>query len=84
MMHPSPVDLNDIVRGISANHTFLDGNKIAGTACAWTFFYLNGYEVDENHDAELADMILDLFCHRIDNNHFQSSFGSLLNGSPQN
>jgi signal transduction histidine kinase len=61
MMHPSPVDLNDIVRGISANHTFLDGNKIAGTACAWTFFYLNGYEVDENHDAELADMILDLF-----------------------
>ncbi len=24
---------------------------------SFTFFYLNGYEVDENHDEELADII---------------------------
>jgi death-on-curing family protein len=45
------------VESVNANHTFLDGNKRAGTSCALTFFYLNGYEGDENHDEELADMI---------------------------
>ena len=54
------------VESVCANHPFLDGNKRAGAACALTFLYLNGYEVDENHDEELADMILDLVCHRID------------------
>jgi death-on-curing protein len=53
------------VESVCANHPFLDGNKRAGTACALTFLYLNGYEVDEHHDEELADMILDLVCHRI-------------------
>ena len=56
------------VESVCANHPFLDGNKRAGTACALTFLYLNGYEVDENHDEELADMIIDLVCHMIDKN----------------
>ena len=56
------------VESVCANHPFLDGNKRTGTACALTFLYLNGYEVDENHDEELADMIIDLVCHMIDKN----------------
>ena len=62
------------VESVCANHPFLDGNKRAGTACALTFLYLNGYEVDENHDEELADMILDLVCHRIDKNALSDYF----------
>lgn len=54
------------VESVCSNHPFLDGNKRTGTACALTFLYLNGYEVDENHNEELADIILDLVCHRID------------------
>jgi death-on-curing protein len=41
------------VGSFCANHPFLDGNKRAGTACALTFLYLNGYDVDENHDEDL-------------------------------
>jgi death on curing protein len=54
------------VESVCSNHPFLDGNKRPGTAFALTFLYLNGYEVDENHNEELADMILDLVCHRTD------------------
>ena len=35
------------VGSFCANHPFLDGNKRAGTACALTFLYSNGYEVDD-------------------------------------
>jgi len=41
------------VESVYANHPFLDGNNRAGTACALKFLYLNGYEVDENHDEDL-------------------------------
>ena len=41
-------------------HPFIDGNKRAGAAAALTFLYLNGYEVNERHPEELADVILEM------------------------
>jgi len=68
---------------VCCNHPFLDGNKRAGTACALTFLYLNGYEVDENHDEELADMILDPVKRPIgDVSLFVFSFCCLLKSVP--
>ena len=43
-------------------HPFVDGNKRAGAATALTFLYLNGYEVNERHPEELADVILAMLC----------------------
>jgi death on curing protein len=53
------------VESICARHPFVDGNKRAGAACALTFLFLNGYEIDEQYDEELADRVLDLVTHRI-------------------
>ena len=54
------------VESICARHPFIDGNKRTGTACALVFLLLNGYEIDEEHDEELADQVLDLVMHRTD------------------
>ena len=43
-------------------HPFIDGNKRTGAAAALTFLYLNGFEVDERHPEELADVILEMLC----------------------
>ena len=43
-------------------HPFVDGNKRAGAATALTFLYLNGYEANERHSEELADVILAMLC----------------------
>jgi death-on-curing protein len=40
-------------------HPFVDGNKRTALASALTFLYLNGYEVEESYDLELADLVLD-------------------------
>jgi death-on-curing protein len=53
------------VESICARHPFIDGNKRTGTVCALTFLLLNGYEIDEADDEELADRVLDLVTHRI-------------------
>ncbi len=54
------------VESICARHPFIDGNKRAGTACALVFLLLNGYEIDEEYDEELADRVLDLVTHQTD------------------
>lgn len=54
------------VESMCAHHPFMDGNKRTGTACALVFLLLNGYEVNEEHDEELADRVLDLVMHRTD------------------
>ncbi len=54
------------VESVSTHHPFVDGNKRTGTACALTFLLLNGYEIDERYDEELADKVLDLVTHKID------------------
>lgn len=44
---------------LTIRHPFVDGNKRTALASALTFLYLNGYEVKESYDLELADLILD-------------------------
>lgn len=44
---------------LTIRHPFVDGNKRTALASALTFLYLNGYEVEESYDLELADLILD-------------------------
>ncbi|MDZ7773178.1 MAG: type II toxin-antitoxin system death-on-curing family toxin [Balneolaceae bacterium] len=44
---------------LTTRHPFVDGNKRTALASALTFLYLNGYGVEESHDEELADLVLD-------------------------
>lgn len=43
---------------LAIRHPFVDGNKRTALASALTFLYLNGYEVEENYDLELADLVI--------------------------
>lgn len=43
---------------IIRSHPFMDGNKRTGTHTAITFLYLNGYEIQEFYETELADLVL--------------------------
>ena len=47
-------------------HPFVDGNKRTALASALTFLYLNGFLVNENHDEELADLVIDFVIKKID------------------
>lgn len=62
------------VESICTNHPFLDGNKRTGTVCALTFLYLNGYEVSEKYDEELADKVIALVTHEIDKSDLAEYF----------
>lgn len=53
------------VVGFVQNHPFVDGNKRTGAAAALTFLYLNGYEVEEQHPEEFADIVLRFVTHEI-------------------
>lgn len=44
---------------LTMRHPFVDGNKRTALASALTFLYLNGYSIEESHDEELADLVLD-------------------------
>lgn len=44
---------------LTIRHPFVDGNKRTALASALTFLYLNGYDVEESYDLELADLVLD-------------------------
>jgi death-on-curing protein len=46
------------VVSIAVNHPFMDGNKRAAAASALVFLSMNGYDVTENHEVELADQVL--------------------------
>lgn len=41
---------------IAENQPFIDGNKRTGAAALTAFLRLNGYEIREDHDEELAEM----------------------------
>jgi death-on-curing protein len=43
---------------LAIRHPFVDGNRRTALASALTFLYLNGYEVQETYDLELADLVL--------------------------
>lgn len=44
---------------LAIRHPFVDGNKRTALASALTFLYINGYELEESHDLELADLVID-------------------------
>jgi death on curing protein len=50
---------------LALNHPFLDGNKRTALASLLTFLYINGYEINELFDEDLADKILELVTHKI-------------------
>lgn len=50
---------------LTMRHPFVDGNKRAALASALTFLYLNGYNVEESYDEELADLVLDFVTKKI-------------------
>lgn len=53
------------VNSIALNHPFVDGNKRTALASGLTFLFMNGYEVEESGDEELADKTLELVNRRI-------------------
>jgi death-on-curing protein len=53
------------INSIALNHPFLDGNKRTAVATSLTFLFINGFEIDEKYDFELADKTLDLVTRKI-------------------
>lgn len=41
-------------------HPFLDGNKRVALASCLTFLFVNGIEIDEEHELELAEIVLSI------------------------
>jgi len=62
------------VESICTHHPFLDGNKRTATVCALVFLYLNGYEIEEKYDEELADKVLALVTHKIEKKNLADYF----------
>ncbi|MGB7569605.1 MAG: type II toxin-antitoxin system death-on-curing family toxin [Chitinivibrionales bacterium] len=53
------------LNSIAINHPFMDGNKRTALASSLTFLFMNGYEIEESYDEELADKTLDLVTRKI-------------------
>jgi death-on-curing protein len=53
------------LNSIALDHPFLDGNKRTALASCLTFLYINGFEIVEQTDSELADKTLDLVAHKV-------------------
>jgi death on curing protein len=53
------------LNSIALDHPFLDGNKRTALASCLTFLFINGIEIDEQTDSELADKTLDLVARKI-------------------
>ena len=62
------------VNSIAFNHPFVDGNKRTALASALTFLYINGFEVEEEYDEELADKVLALLAKTISKQDFAKHF----------
>jgi death-on-curing protein len=54
------------VESVCVRHPFIDGNKRTGTVCALTFLLLNGYEIEEVYEEEIADRVVELVTHQTD------------------
>jgi len=50
---------------LAIRHPFVDGNKRTSLATALTFLYINGYEIEESYDLEMADLIVDFLTKKI-------------------
>jgi death on curing protein len=58
------------LNSIALDHPFLDGNKRTALASSLTFLFINGFEIDEQTDFELADKTLDLVARKISKSDF--------------
>ena len=58
------------INSIALNHPFLDGNKRTALATSLTFLFMNGFEINEHYDVELADKTLDLVARKITKSDF--------------
>lgn len=58
------------LNSIALDHPFLDGNKRTALASSLTFLFINGFEIDEQTDFELADKTLDLVARKITKSDF--------------
>jgi death-on-curing protein len=67
------------VNSIAQNHPFLDGNKRTALASSLTFLFINGYEIDESYDEELADKTIDLVTRKITKTDFANFLKSRSN-----
>jgi death on curing protein len=63
---------------LSENQPFIDGNKRTGALALTVFLDLNGYELYEADETELADILIDLGSGTIDQGEF---FGWVCNHS---
>ncbi|HET8865988.1 MAG TPA: type II toxin-antitoxin system death-on-curing family toxin [Gracilimonas sp.] len=50
---------------LAIRHPFVDGNKRTALASCLTFLYLNGFEILESYEHELADLVLNFLTHEI-------------------
>ncbi|MGL1904408.1 MAG: type II toxin-antitoxin system death-on-curing family toxin [Fibrobacterales bacterium] len=50
-------------------HPFTDGNKRVAVASALVFLGVNGYQIDEDEDEQLADLVLNFLKKKIDKEH---------------
>jgi death on curing protein len=58
------------LNSLAMDHPFLDGNKRTALATSLTFLFINGIEIDEQMDSELADKTLDLVARKISKSDF--------------
>jgi death-on-curing protein len=58
------------LNSIALSHPFLDGNKRTALATCLTFLFINGFEIDEQYDLELADKTLELVARKITKSDF--------------
>jgi|WetSurMetagenome_2_1015567.scaffolds.fasta_scaffold226386_1 death on curing protein len=64
------------LNSIAINHPFVDGNKRTALASSLTFLFMNGYEIDELYDEELADKTLELITRKITKSDLKEYFKS--------
>ena len=61
---------------LTMRHPFVDGNKRTALASALTFLYLNGYSIEEFHDEELAELVLNFVTKKISKEDISEHFKS--------
>lgn len=50
---------------ITMRHPFVDGNKRTALASALTFLNINGFNIEESTNEELAQLVLDFVTHNV-------------------
>jgi death on curing protein len=61
---------------LTMRHPFIDGNKRTALASALTFLYLNGFTIEESHDEELAELVLDFLSNKVSKDEIAEYFRS--------